>query len=176
MVYTQLTETGSVITLQELKDHLRILHSEQDIYLQHLLDAAVQDVKQRVNILPLPGTCEFRLKAFKSAIFPVKPVQSITEITYIDGQGTTQTLPISDYELVKQWPRMRDKVIFYENHTLDDETERPVTIKANTGLQTVPSDIKAAAMLIAGRMYEQPADPVAGKTTAADRLLRAYKY
>lgn len=176
MIYEKQSETGEAVTLSELKQHLRILHNEQDTFLQKLIYAAKESAKQKVNVIPTTATYQFKVKEFKSTVFPVKPIVSISSVKYINTDGTEVTLDSTDYEFVKRFPRARDKIIFYNEYNVHENTEYPIIITANTGYSETPADIKAAILLIAGRLYENPENPVEQKITAADTLLRAYKY
>jgi uncharacterized phiE125 gp8 family phage protein len=176
MIYTRGNTTGDVVTLAELKAHLRIVHTEQDAYLQVLLNAAINEIRTRVNVEPASATNVFSCELFVSQIMPVKPVNSITKVEYYDAAGQLQTMPQAEYELVKRWPRLRDAIKFYESYTVQSDKAYPIIITAAAGYTSTPADLKAAVLLIAGRMFEYPADPVAERMSTADRLLKAYKY
>ena len=175
MNYKRLSETGEVLTVAEIKQHLRIYHSEQDSFLQSLINSAKREIERRANVVLLPSVFEFTIQTFETSLFPVKPLQSITKIEYYDEAGNLQTLAASKYELLSRWPRAYDKINFTDAPGTDTTKELPIIITAAAGYDTTPADLKAAIMLLVGTLYNNSADPVHEKTTAVDRLLKGYK-
>lgn len=174
MIYQRLTQTGSPVTLAEFKAHLRILHNEQDAYLQTLLNMAEGHVQNYVNAVILPGTYQFRAVNFEDNYFPLAPIKAIISIYTIDVLGTQTALAEGDFQFVKRWPQGKDKVQFYNKPALGSN-EYPIFINAEAGYDATPAPIQAAILLLAARLYESPADPVSEMKTLADRLLKPYK-
>ena len=103
------------------------------------------------------------LDVFSEATLPFGPVQSISQVQYIDADGVTQTLSTSIYELSpkedrillsynQSWPSTqggRNEVwVDYWSGFFDDSVS-PLDI-----LGTIPEDIKMAMFLAIGDMYK----------------------
>lgn len=175
MTFTKVSETGAPVTLAEYKNHLRIMHNEQDAYLQKLLDMAAGHVSDMINFVFLPSVYAMKAQNWADFIFPIAPINSITQIKYIDPAGVEQTLAPEYYEFIQRWPSNKDGYKVKTPPALNLDKAQPVTITVNAGSTTTPPAIQAAILLIAARLFESPADPVYEMKTLADRLLKPYK-
>ena len=85
----------------EAKLALRIDADEDDAYLTDLLKLAVDVVQTDLRRQLITATWKLYLDAFPSYSIEIRkcPVQSIGSITYLDGNGSTQTLSAATYVL-----------------------------------------------------------------------------
>jgi len=175
MVYERISETGTALTLADAKEHLRIFHDEQDTLIQHYINAAKREIERRTNVAMLPGVVEFRMSNFAArAVFPLKPVNSITKVEYYDTDDNLTTVSTDNYTFSKSWPRQRDQIKFLDFPGVNNDREHAVIITAAVGYTEPPADIYAAMLLVVGKLFNNPSDPVAEKMTIVDKLCRAY--
>jgi len=96
--------TVSPVTLDDVRMHLRIHHTDEDPVLQSYIDAATQYLDGPQGILGksiVSQTWRQDYPAFASPLLlPLQPVQSVSEITYYDADNAVQTVPASTYALV----------------------------------------------------------------------------
>ena len=85
----------SVITVADLKAHLRVDHSDEDTLITSLRDAAISWIEDYCNTRLGDVTAVGYIDYFYNARFPIGPVNSISSVTYTDANGDTQTLAIS---------------------------------------------------------------------------------
>ncbi len=146
------------VTLTEAKAHLRVTGTDDDTLIGTLITAARQYVENYLNRALITQTWEWRLDAFSpwTLIVPMAPLISVTSIQYVDGQGTTQTLAVTEYDVDaksepgritpaygKAWPAIR-----YQMNAVT------ITFSAGYGAASaVPSPIKQAILLVIGEMY-----------------------
>lgn len=164
-VWTISEPSSELITLEEARLHLKLdaegspLAHPDDALVEALITAARQSAENFMNA-PV-GECvrELRLSNFASEIAIPDRVVSITAVTYIDTNGSTQVVDSGDYELAGtpaapilrpvydgEWPTdIRDQ---------DDAVRIRYTTGYSTGSpNTLPAAIKAAMLLTIGHLY-----------------------
>ena len=167
--------TVDLLTLAETKLHLRQDHAAEDSLITALIAAATGRLDGRDGVLNralLTQTWALRLPGFpvehrefvgrvpyfgNPIALPLPPVQSITSIQYVDGQGNTHTLAADQYQLVKD---NCEPLIYpsYGNNwptTRDQPDAVTVTFVAGYGAaaSNVPTPIKQAALLMIGHWF-----------------------
>lgn len=145
-----------MITLDEAKTHLRVgdLTSEQDAELMRLIDAAVLDIEYRTSSAIRSREERLVLDNFPSVIvLPWWPVQSVVTIYYtIDN--VLMELPHDEYRLdTRQYPATITPAPLYAWPGMASYPEA-VEITAQVGYATMPSNLKAAALLLVGHLWE----------------------
>ena len=154
------------VTTAEAKAQLRIDHNDDDAFIAALIEAATSHVDGWSGILGralLTQTWRGSLDAFpedREAIdVPLLPLQSVTAITYVDGDGTTQTLDPAVYRVLdngtergaiapafgEAWPETQDRL-----------QAVTVTFVAGYGAAAdVPQAIRQAILLLVSHWYER---------------------
>lgn len=144
------------LTLAEVKSQVRETTSDRDTELTAMLAAAVAQLDGRAGVLGralVTQTWELLLDAFPCGDvieLPLPPLQSVTSISYVDSDGSTQTLSTSVYgvdtacepgavhlKYNQEWPETRDE-------------RNAVTIRFVCGYglaAAVPENIKSAMKL-----------------------------
>lgn len=150
--------SGYPVTLQQLKEHVAIAHTDDDALLERLLQAAVSAVERKLWSKLVTQTWDFYFDSFASPIrLPFPPCQSVVSLKYRDNNGTLQTLATTVYEagddngvgIVRlaynqTWPTCRGHY--------DD-----VVIRATVGYgppEDVPAELKLAICQTAANAYE----------------------
>jgi len=157
MMTVEITGTptlDSVITVADLKEHLRVDHSDEDTLITSLRAAAISWVEDYCNTRLGDVTAVGYLDFFYNARFPVGPVNSISSVTYTDANGDTQTLPAAKY-----WYDIKTKsarITFDNVPQLYDDTFHAVQINMNVGYAEadVPEPVLHAIRLLVGHLYE----------------------
>lgn len=161
------------ITTAEAKTHLREDGSAQDTYIDTLIKTARQQCETFQRRSYITQTWTMKLPGFPTSYrpdnwfttgnddfaihLPFPPAISVTSITYLDTDGTSQTLATSVYQLDtysepgriylkhnQSWPSTRDI----------DEAVTVVYTAGYGAASDVPATIKHAMKLLVGWMYE----------------------
>jgi uncharacterized phiE125 gp8 family phage protein len=149
------------VTVGEAKDWSRILHDEEDGIVQSNIETAVGYLDGRDGILGrclMGQTWDYTLPCFPVESWielPFAPVQSITSITYKDGDGNPQTTPGAEYVLSadRDW---QPKVHLAYGASWPAVRDEPdvVRVRAVYGYTAVPLPIRQAIVLLAGHLFE----------------------
>lgn len=158
--------TGTdLVSLADMKEFLRVDHSDEDTTITALLDAASAFVSDYTNRhLNTSGTATFFLPSFRPAALAYGPVRSISSVTYADGNGDTQTLSTSLYYL----GQVRDNtcmIYFHDVPTLELYNALPITVTAAVG-STPTANIKHAVRMLVAHWYENRRSVITGTTAS----------
>jgi uncharacterized phiE125 gp8 family phage protein len=164
--------TVEPLTLTEAKEHLRVDHIDDDSLIESLIKAARRSAEVFQGRSYLSQTWKLYLDTFpceKYIYLPFPPLQSVTSISYIDGNGDVQTLATSRYQVdAKSQP---GRVILEPGYAWPaTETDRVnaviITFVAGYGATSasVPENIRHAVRLILGDMYTQRENTIVGSS------------
>lgn len=181
------------ITLDQAKQHLRVLHDDEDEYIADLIEAATDYLDGYSGVLGKALiTQTWRLdfgpaydfytgwwSAWPLQLFrlPVGPVQSVTSVTYYDGSNVQQTLNASTYQLftdaIGPFLGLAPQQSWPSTYLRQDAIR--VTWVAGHGAtpETVPSRIRALIKLLVGHWYENREAVTLGNTQAVELPLAA---
>lgn len=136
------------ITVAEALQHCRADSNNEEAWFESIIATAREWVEDHCNVTLLTTTWQMSLDAFpvrcqapaldrERIALPRCPVQSVSSITYVDEDGTTQTVSAADYSLDNasnieasvgpvydgEWPDTRDQrnavvVTYVAGHTL----------------------------------------------------------
>ncbi len=172
------------LTLAEVKEFLRVDHSDDDATLAIFIAAARQLCESYTRLALLPTTFEEYFDEFPEYTGTYKdeirlsrsPVSAVTYVKYIDGNETTITASASDYktDLISQPARISpDNGWFGTYETINAVFIRYVAGYANAA--SVPAPLKHGMLLVIGDMYENRTDSVKRLPTAAEYLWNPYR-
>lgn len=164
--------TVEPLTATEAKQHLRVDHTDDDTLIESLIKAARRSAEVFQGRSYLTQTWKMYLDTFpcdKCIYLPFPPLQSVSSITYIDGNGDVQTLATSQYQVdAKSQP---GRVILEPGYSWPaTESGRVnaviITFVAGYGATSasVPENIRHAIRLILGDMYTQRENTVVGSS------------
>jgi uncharacterized phiE125 gp8 family phage protein len=100
---TNLTDTGAtsaVVTASEFKTHARVYHTQDDTYIATLILTATQVIEAETRRALINRSFALQLEGFPASgeiVLPRSPLSTVSNVTYTDGAGVTQTLSASDY-------------------------------------------------------------------------------
>lgn len=152
---------AEIMTTSEAKAWLRVDHSAEDTLIDELVVAVREEVESWLNatLINTTHTLVFDCWPSNGIIYlPRGPVSSVTSISYLDGNGDSQTWASSNYVVDTSTPSPRigraDGVTW---PTLDNRIAN-VTIVYVAGYgatsASVPSSILIAAKLLLADFYE----------------------
>lgn len=152
------------ITLAEAKDHLRVTGDVDDAYIESLIDVAVAKVELDTHRALLTQTLRLTLDAFPCGPlkFPRPPIQSISTISYVDGDGASQSLSSADYLLDIYSEPGRLSPVYGESWPTTRCQQNAVTIQFIAGwtLSNLPATVKQLCNLWVSHFFENR-EPVA---------------
>ncbi len=154
-----------MITLAEAKAHLRVEHEEEDALIQSLVDAAVLNLEHDTGRAFRVREESLVLDSWPTTlVLPWWPVRSVVSITYVDPLGNTQTL--ENYALDTRRFPAKLRPAYGEAWPEVLPGNGVVEIKLEVGMETLPEDLKRAALLMVGHLYEHREAVVIGTITS----------
>jgi uncharacterized phiE125 gp8 family phage protein len=155
------------VTVEELRDHLRVYLDDEDSLLENWIKCARQDFERRTRRCLVPSSWKLGMFNWANPMYlPIAPVSTITHIKYYDGSNNLQTLDSSTYYLEDM--REPGAVRFYLSQTrpiVSIERLPPIEVTFEAGYEDVPPDICQAIKILAGMYHEyrtEVSDPPAG--------------
>ena len=176
MMTVEITGTptlDSVITVADLKSHLRVDHSDEDTLIEAYRDAAIKWIEDYCNTRLGDVTAVGYLDYFKPSRFPIGPITAISSVTYLDTSNTTQTLDTAKY-----WYDIKTnaaRITFDQVPDTYDDAYHRVQINMTLGYAEadVPAPMLTAIRWMVAHLYEQR-QPVATGTTAIELPIGLY--
>lgn len=149
------------VTLVEAKAHLRVDVDAEDDLITALITAARQMVEQITRRALLSQDWELRLEAFPADTvieLPCPPLQSVSALTYIDGDNVSHTVEASTYQVDTGSTPGRLALVAgasWPGDTLRSLGGVQIAFTAGwTSAEAVPLPIRAALLLLVGHLYE----------------------
>lgn len=176
MDYKATKGTDLPVSLEFVKVHLRVDHTDDDDYITSLINAAADYCSSYTQRALLTTNVVAICDSFQKTLeLPLSPCQSIESVIYLDSSGSEQTLDASKYKLntyaepstfvmLNGWP---DTLWQFD----------AVKITYTSGYESaddIPAQIKQAILLIVGHYYENREESVKG--TIISEIPLASKY
>lgn len=156
------------VSLDDAKDYCDYEGNDRDQQFTSWIKAATEQVEHDTERALCSQTCKLYLPEFACEIqIPKPPVSAISSITYVDSDGTTQTLSSSVYQsnLKRTPPRIRE-AYGQQWPTTRCDTENAVTVTFVAGYgepSAVPFQAKEAIKMLVNFMYDpRCGDPTEG--------------
>jgi uncharacterized phiE125 gp8 family phage protein len=193
--------TELVVTVAEAKSHLRVDHTDDDTFIQALIEAATAHLDGQYGLLQRslsPQVWELYLDAFPIAYcdnsypwitIPLPPTRSVDVVAYTDAEGDEQGLVEgTDYEVDLFSTPARIKPLSSGSWpTAKLNTANTVRIRFTSGYEEetsvsgVPVPIKVAIKMMVADMYDNR-ESITGANvnkvsmpTTVERLLSPYR-
>lgn len=145
------------ITTTEAKAYLRQDETADDTLIDSLITSAREFAETYTGRTFVTSTWRLTLDTWPCVVLlPMGPVQAISSIAYLDGNGTSQTLSSSAYRLDANTARITP-AYGYSWPTVRDTTA-PITITYTAGFGTssaVPLTLKQAIKFLVSHWYEE---------------------
>lgn len=171
--------TEEPVTLEETAAHLRMeaygspAEYPEATLVEAFITAAREYVEHETGLILAPQTLELTGRSFSGLCrwpgdlgiqLRVAPVNGITSVTYIDGDGVTQTLATDAYELddvaqvptlfpaygASGWPAARDQV----NSVRIQFAAGYSRTSGSPTTAIIPQLLRSAVLLMVGHLYE----------------------
>lgn len=177
--------TQEPVTIEEVKQHLRVDITDDDWYIESLIKGARQYCESFMKRAILTQTWDYQFDAWpaNTIYLPWTPyLQSVTSVTYVDEDGNSATVSSSNYIV----DLMNGRIVLTSTGEWPSVTLRAVagvTVRYVAGWSdndVVPQPIKHAMMLLIGDWYEQREHTVVGTVRMSmaygiDALLWPYR-
>ena len=188
--------TVEPLTLAEVKQHLRISHTDEDSIIEIYIRAAREYLEGPYGFLGralVAQTWDLILDEFpdNEIKIPLPPLQSVDSVNYYDADGNEQVVDSDSYYVdnasepgwvvpVDYWPSSlvldavnSVRIRFVAGYPATSDS--PPDLAGN-----IPFNIKAGMLLLIGNMFENREENVAGTVInrlpfGADALMRPYR-
>lgn len=149
----------TILSVAEAQDHLRV--DDDEDYITRLIQAATDTIEgpYGAGLALITQTWALTLDDLPRHIrIPLSPTIAVTGITYVDAAGSTQTLSSSLYRVVTATSPATISALPNAVLPIPMFTPGAVTVTFTCGYGSastnVPADLRQAALLIIGHMYE----------------------
>lgn len=168
--YVISTSGSPLVSVSEARRHLNISSTYDDAWLTDAVSAASRYVEDRTNRSYRQQTRRLTMRTFddrryvhaeggnyfrRRVYFPRGPLMGSTavSVTYIDSQGTTTTLPTSDYIVSDN--DLPGHIAEAYNATWPDtyNVDNDVTVNYTAGTTSVSPAVKLAINMLVGHWY-----------------------
>lgn len=174
------------LSTAEAKAHLRVDFTDDDTLIDRLIKAARGRAEVFTRRAFITQTWDMDLDRFPGwqIEIPKAPLQSVTQIDYLDSDGVSQTLLSSLYRVDARSKPGRITPVFGEVWPVTRSTTNAVTIRFVAGYgnagSDVPEDIIQAILLMVGDLYEHREEFITGTIVSriprgAEALLHPHK-
>jgi uncharacterized phiE125 gp8 family phage protein len=149
-------EIGSdIVTLEEVKGHLRVEHSDEDAYITTLIKVATEYCENFIGRFIKQRIVEIILDTFPSKVLklPITPILDVNSIHYTNSKEEEIYIEPSNYVKILE---TQPPIIVHKDKWPKDVIDIPgkVRIEVKAGYETVPQSIKQAVLLLCGHFYE----------------------
>lgn len=147
------------VTLEEMKEHLRLDGAEEDALIESLIASARQYAEALTCRQLVTATWRLTLDAFPAGciVLPRPRLQEVLSIQYVDAAGDTQTLAPELYQVDAESEPARLSPAFntFWPGTRHQMNAVVVTIRCGYGAAAdVPAGVKTAIRMLAAHYYE----------------------
>ncbi len=159
--------TVEPVTVQQAKQHVRVDKDDEDTKITDLITWARRTVEREVGVALVNTTFRMDLEYFPfEIVLPRPPLSSVTQVQYIDADGTTQTLGASIYQADTASQPGRIREADGQSWPTTGNYYRPVQVTYVAGhgaaASNVPQEYKTAMYLLIDNMYEHRGPVVTG--------------
>ncbi len=167
--------TVEPVTLQDAKQHLQVTTNDDDQYISDLISVARRQVEAETDRALITQTWQQTRDAWPVGSTPIElwpcPVASVSQITYVDGDGATQTLATSVYELDANEEPGQIRLKYDQSWPALRGDDRGITITYVSGYGAAPANVEPlarhAVLYLLAWMYEMRTPAIIGTTAAS---------
>ena len=175
-------DQDTIITVADLKAHMRVTHTAEDTLISALRSAAISWVEEHCNIKLGSYTARGYLPGFYNSYIPIGPVTAVTEVKYQTTADTDYTnlttLVASNWftDTISQPAR----IAFRDYPNVYEYALTPVVVSFTAGYSTMPAPVLQAIRLLVAHMYENRQEEITGTITTRlkfglDALLNPFR-
>jgi len=167
------------VTLDDVKNHLRITATDEDDYLSALMDAAQEFCEDYTNRKYEAETWKLLLDEFPKVIeLPFSPVSSVTHVKYYDTDENQQTLSTDDYETSLNAEPVTIKPVTDSSFPSTYDMYEAVEVQFVCGASApaiCPMTFRQAILILIADMYQKRESTVHRYPDTVDMLLQPLK-
>jgi len=135
----------AILPLAEAKEHLRVLHEDEDGLIRALRDAAIAHIENATGMALAPTEYRWVMPRFEMRLdLPVKPATELGAVEYWDADGEAQTVTGAV---------LRDGLVFPPAGAAWPAGYNRLAVTFTAGTATPPADLLAAVKLMLGHLY-----------------------
>lgn len=172
--------TEEPLTVTDVKEHLRIVTTKEDRYLQRLIGRARVRLERDTGLALLTQTWDYYLDCWDDPIvLPKSPLQSVTHVKYYDTGGTQQTWSDDEYDVdTVSMPGRISTAYGYVYPAAQDRLNSIVVrmvcgFTSKTTLANTHDDLNQALLLLVSHFYENREPTLTG--TIISEVPMAYR-
>lgn len=148
-ITTQPTGTA-IVSLADMKEFLRVEHTDEDTTISSIIDAAVQAAQDYTGRHFVSSGFSLYIDSFYNVEIPMG-IATISAVTYFDSAGDSQTLSVDKY--YSDFQREPGRIAFIDPPSTDTDRFNAVAIAGTLGETALPPIVHAIKML-AAHFYE----------------------
>jgi len=150
------------VSLPLVKSHIRLLHSDLDTVVSTYMQIAVELVESKTGMQLMEATREVITDKTTDEIFLFRE-------PFIEVVSVKKDNEDIEYDLYDNEKPVRIEIA---------TTKAPVHVRYKAGYTSaanIPTDLKGAILLLVGRLYENPQDPVDRHLSLAEKIIKKYR-
>ena len=176
-------DQDTIITVPDLKAHMRVTHTAEDTLISALRSAAISWVEEHCNIKLGSYTARGYLPGFYNSYIPIGPVTAVTEVKYQTTADTDYTTDLTTL-VAGNWftdtISQPARIAFRDYPNVYEYALTPVVVSFTAGYSTVPAPVLQAIRLLVAHMYENRQEEIVGTITTRlkfglDALLNPFR-
>ena len=176
-------DLDTIITVADLKAHMRVTHTAEDTLISALRSAAISWVEEHCNIKLGSYTARGYLPGFYNSYIPIGPVTAVTEVKYQTTADTDYTTDLTTL-VAGNWftdtISQPARIAFRDYPNVYEYALTPVVVSFTAGYSTVPAPVLQAIRLLVAHMYENRQEEITGTITTRlkfglDALLNPFR-
>lgn len=145
------------VTLQEVKEHMRVWFSDDDVYIAALLDAAVSHLdgyKGTLNRCIVSQTWRTSHRHFCREMETLFTDTTAVVLKYYDVDNVLQTVDDANYQVYADYIRLNRSFVIPAVYSDRDDA---VLMESTHGYETVPETLKLAIKILVTHWYRNRA-------------------
>jgi len=176
-------DLDTIITVADLKAHMRVTHTAEDTLISALRSAAISWVEEHCNIKLGSYTALGYLPGFYNSYIPIGPVTAVTEVKYQTTADTDYTTDLTTL-VAGNWftdtISQPARIAFRDYPNVYEYALTPVVVSFTAGYSTMPAPVLQAIRLLVAHMYENRQEEIVGTITTRlkfglDALLNPFR-
>ncbi|MGY6251636.1 head-tail connector protein [Bosea thiooxidans] len=162
------------VSLEDAKRHLRVMHDDDDDYIDALISTARDHVEKYCGAHWVEAGLVTNCDDWCDLSFlPFAPVTDVSSIAYTDADGAPAVVDAAVYEFRAD---ARAVVLKSGQHWPIKQTGSRIALTATVGADTPPPAVKHAILLRIEDFYEHRGSEEDSKWSSFDSLLSNYRY
>lgn len=158
-------DQDTIITVADLKSHLRVTHTQEDTLIAAMRSAAISWVEEYCNIKLGSYTMRGYLPGFYNSYFPIGPVTAIAEVKYqttADKDYTTDLSTLGSTLWFSDIISQPARIAFRDYPHTYEYALTPVVVSFTAGYTTMPPAVVHALRLLVAHFYENRQEEITG--------------